>query len=64
MEKIPISEKYALTISEVMSYFNIGRDKLYFLAKEEGNNYTLHNGKTILFKRKLLEDFLSRKTYI
>ena len=39
MEKIPISEKYALTISEAMSYFNIGRDKLYFLAKEEGNNY-------------------------
>lgn len=64
MEKIPLSEKFNLTISEASSYFNIGRDKLYELAKEEGNNYTLHNGKTILFKRKQLEKFLENRTHI
>lgn len=63
-ENIPISEKFTLTIAEANVYFNIGRDKLYELAKEEGNNYVLHNGKTILFKRKQLEKFLENKMYI
>ena len=61
---IPISEKYTLTILEASTYFNIGRDKLYELAKEEGNQFTLHNGKIILFKRKQLEKYLEQKTYI
>ena len=64
MENIPINEKYTLTIKEASLYFNIGRDKLYSLAREEGNNYTLHNGKMILFKRKLLEEYLNKKMYI
>lgn len=62
--KVPLSEKFNLTISEASAYFNIGRDKLYELAKEEGNNYTLHNGKTILFKRKQLEKYLENRIYI
>lgn len=61
---IPINEKFALTISEASAYFNIGRDKLYELAKEDGNQYTLHNGKTILFKREQLEKYLEQKLYI
>lgn len=61
---IPISEKFTLTIPEASIYFNIGRDKLYELAKEEGNQFTLHNGKIILFKRKQLEKYLEQKTYI
>ena len=63
-KRVPISEKFCLTISEASVYFNIGRDKLYELAKIEGNNYTLHNGKTILLKRILLEKYLEQKTYI
>ncbi len=61
---IPTSDKFALTISEASAYFNIGRDKLYELAKEENNPYTLHNGKIILFKRKQLEKYLEQKLYI
>lgn len=61
---IPISEKFILTVPEANVYFNIGRDKLYELAREEGNTYTLHNGKTILFKRKQLEKYLEQKLYI
>lgn len=63
-QKVPLSEKFNLTVSEAIIYFNIGRDKLYELAKEDGNNYTLHNGKTILFKRKQLEKYLEKRSYI
>ena len=61
---IPISEKFTLTIQEASVYFNIGRDKLYELANEEGNTFTIHNGKNILFKRKQLEKYLENKSYI
>lgn len=64
MKTIPINEKFTLTIQEASAYFNIGRDKLYELAKEDGNNYTLYNGRTILFKRKQFEKFLDNKLYI
>lgn len=63
-QTVPISEKFNLTISEASVYFNIGRDKLYELAKDNKNDYTLHNGKTILFKRKQLEEFFKTKSYI
>ena len=62
--KIPIKDKYTLTISEASEYFNIGRDKLYELARGGGNNYTLHNGKNILIKRQQLERYLENKSYI
>lgn len=62
--KVPLNEKFNLTVSEAIIYFNIGRDKLYELAKENGNDYTLHNGKTILFKRKQLEKYLEKRSYI
>ena len=62
--KVRLSEKFNLTVSEAIIYFNIGRDKLYELAKENGNDYTLHNGKTILFKRKQLEIYLEKRSYI
>lgn len=62
--KIPIKDKYTLTISEASEYFNIGRDKLYELARGECNNYTLHNGKNILIKRQQLERYLENKSYI
>lgn len=61
---IAINEKFSLTIPEASAYFNIGRDKLYELAKEEGNDYTLHNGKTILIKRRQLEKYLEQRKYI
>lgn len=61
---IPISEKFNLTIEEASKYFNIGRDKLYELVKEEGCNYVLHNGRSILIKRKLFEKYLEQSIYI
>ena len=51
MNCIPISEKYTLTIEEASKYFNIGRDKLYQIANENGQKFILHNGRNILIKR-------------
>ena len=64
MTQLPSNEKFNLTIPEASVYFNMGRDKLYKLAKEDGNNYTLRNGKTILIKRKMFEKYLENKTYV
>ena len=61
---IPINEKCNLTIQEASQYFNIGRDKLYKLAKEDGCKFVLHNGRNILIKRKQFEKFLEQNTYI
>ena len=61
---VPIGEKFILTINEASEYFNLGRDKLYSLAKEHGNNFVLHNGRNILLKRKQLEKYLEQNTYI
>lgn len=62
--KIPISEKFNLTIAEASEYFNIGRDKLYELAKEDGCKFVIHNGRSVLIKRKVFEKFLEQISYI
>lgn len=64
MNCIPISEKYTLTIEEASKYFNIGRDKLYQIANENGQKFILHNGRNILIKRKMFEKFLEQTSYI
>lgn len=62
--KVPINEKFNLTIAEASEYFNIGRDKLYELAKEDGCKFVIHNGRSILIKRKVLEKYLEQTAYI
>lgn len=64
MSKVPIYKKYNLTIAEASEYFNIGRDKLYELAKEDGCKFVIHNGRNILIKRILFEKYLEQITYI
>lgn len=61
--EIPIYQKQNLTIEEASAYFNIGRDKLYELAKSN-EKFVLHNGRTILFKRKIFEKYLEQISYI
>ena len=63
-QQIPINEKFNLTIEEASQYFNIGRDKLYSLTKEDGCKFVLRNGRSILIKRKLFEKYLEQNTYI
>lgn len=61
---VPISEKFNLTIEEASEYFNIGRDKLYELVKEDGCKFVIHNGRSILIKRKVFEKYLEQVAYI
>lgn len=61
---IPICEKFNLTIEEASKYFNIGRDKLYELIKEDNCKFVLHNGRNILIKRKMFERYLENNKYI
>jgi len=52
VEKIPVWEKYMLTIAEASDYFNIGESKLRrFLSEHERESYILMNGTKILIKR-------------
>ena len=62
--KVPINEKFNLTIAEASEYFNIGRDKLYELAKEDGCKFVIHNGRSVLIKRKAFEKYLEQVAYI
>lgn len=64
MNRIPINEKYTLTVEEASKYFNIGRDKLYQIANQNGQKFILHNGRNILIKRQMFEKFLEQTSYI
>lgn len=61
---INISEKYNLTIQEAAEYFNIGEKKIRELIKEPGCQFVLLNGKKILIKKKMMEDYLCNVKYI
>ena len=59
MEKVPIWEKYMLTIGEVSEYFNIGESKLRrFLSEQQGEKYILMNGSKMLINRIQLEKII------
>ena len=59
MEKVPIWEKYTLTVAEASDYFNIGESKLRrFLSEHEGESYILMNGTKVLIKRKQFEKII------
>lgn len=61
---VPINEKFNLTVEEASQYFNIGRDKLYELANENGCKFVLRNGRNILIKRMVFEKYLEQISYI
>lgn len=61
--EVPIWEKEYLTIAEARAYFNIGRDKLYQLAKEH-DEFILHKGRKILYKRRDFKEYLEQVSYI
>lgn len=58
-DKIPVWEKYTLTIAEASDYFNIGESKLRrFLSEHERESYILMNGTKVLIKRKQFEKII------
>ena len=58
--KIPIWEKFNLTIGEASQYFNIGEKKLRRLVEDYSDReFAVWNGNKVLIKRERCEKFLN-----
>ncbi|MGM9936280.1 MAG: excisionase [Candidatus Ornithomonoglobus sp.] len=65
--KIPVWEKYLLSVKEASQYFNIGENKLYRIANDySGSEYrfVIQNGSRTMINRKKFEEFLNNLTSI
>ena len=59
--KVPIWEKYSLTVEEAAAYFRIGEQKLRRIADKNANaTYLLWNGNSPQFKIKKFEEYVDR----
>lgn len=59
LRRVPIWEKYTLTIEEAAKYFRIGEKKLRQLADEHPNaNWLIMNGNRVQIKRKQFEKMI------
>lgn len=63
-EKIPVNEKYAISIDEAARYFTIGTKKLRRLAEENIGRFSLYSGNRYLIIRSKFEEFLQNTTSI
>lgn len=65
MVKVPVCEKYTLTIKEAAAYFNIGEKKLRRLAEMNvGDGFALYSGNRYLIIRTKFEKFLAETSAI
>lgn len=65
IQKVPVWEKFNLTINEATIYFNIGEKKLRKLIDEHiDSGFVIQNGVKILINRKKFERFLNETTSI
>lgn len=62
--RIPIWEKYALTVKECAEYTNIGENKIRDLILRDGDQFTLSVGNKRLIKRKAFEKYISERECI
>ena len=58
IEKVPLWEKYVLTVFEAAEYFNIGEKKLRKLAFENIGRFSVMSGNRYLIIRTKFEKFL------
>ena len=64
-QKVPISDKFLLTITEAAEYFNVGQNKIRWIIKEYANNdLVLSVGNKQLIKRKHFETLLENVSSI
>ncbi len=62
-DKIPLWERYALTVTEAAEYYHIGEAKLRRIAEEHPEaDFIILNGNRVLFKRQRFERFLDKAT--
>ena len=60
----PINEKYALSVREAASYFNIGAKKIRRLADENLGNFAFCCGNRYLIIRSKFEEYLQNTSSI
>ena len=63
-KKVPLSEKYSLTIKEAADYFSIGVKKMRRLAEDNLGDFAVYNGNRYLVLREKFEDYLQRASSI
>lgn len=60
-QRVPLCEKYTLTIAEAAEYFRIGEHKLRRLAEENPfADWLLMNGNRVQIKRKMFEEHIDK----
>ena len=64
MEKVPIHQKIALTISEAAEYSNIGINKIDAMLRTPNCPFVLFVGSKKLVKRKEFEEFIRSQVAI
>ena len=64
VSRMPVGEKYALTIKEAAVYFNIGNKKLRRIAEENLGRFALESGNRFLIIRPKFEQFLSQSSSV
>ena len=65
VSRVPLWEKYSLSIQEAAEYYGIGEKRLRQIAYEhQGEDFLLEIGTHVRFKRKLFEEFLDRASAI
>ncbi len=63
--KVPLWEKYILTIQEAAEYFHIGEKKLRKLVEGRTDaDYLIMNGNRVMIKRKLFEKYLDESASV
>lgn len=58
--RVPIYQKFLLTVDEANEYFGIGESKLRtMISNDPDAEYLLHNGTKVLIKREMFEQFIN-----
>ena len=63
-QKIPVNEKYMLSINEAAQYFNIGVKKMRRLAEDNLGVFAVYSGNRYLIIRCKFEEFLQKPSSI
>lgn len=63
-QKIPVNEKYMLSINEAAQYFNIGVKKMRRLAEDNLGVFAVYSGNRYLIIRCKFEEFLQKTSSI
>ena len=62
--RLPVSEKYLLTIREAAVYFNIGIKKMRRLAEDNLGGFAVFSGNRYLINRTKFERFIEQSSEI